>query len=52
MDLLWFSIIVTIVFAAVTGYYAYETRRIRQETIRPNLSLRTGMYTYGGGVGA
>jgi hypothetical protein len=49
MNLSWFSIIVTIVFAAVTGYYAYETRRIREETIRPKLSLRTGMYTYGGG---
>jgi hypothetical protein len=50
MDLSWFSIAVTLVFAAVTGYYAYETRRIREETIRPKLSLRTGMYTYGGGV--
>jgi hypothetical protein len=50
MDLSWFSIVVTLVFAAVTGYYAYETRRIRQEAIRPNLSLRTGMYTYGGGA--
>jgi hypothetical protein len=49
MNLSWFYIIVTIVFAAVTGYYAYETRRIREETIRPKLSLRTGMYTYGGG---
>jgi len=49
MDLSWFSIAVTIVFAAVTGYYAYETRRIREETLRPKLSLRTGMYTYGGG---
>jgi hypothetical protein len=50
MNLSWFYIIVTIVFAAVTGYYAYETRRIRQETLRPNLSLRTGMYTLGGGI--
>jgi hypothetical protein len=49
MDLSWFSIAVTIVFAVVTGYYAYETRRIREETLRPKLSLRTGMYTYGGG---
>jgi hypothetical protein len=49
MNLSWFYIIVTIVFAAVTGYYAYETRRIREESIRPKLSLRTGMYTYGGG---
>jgi hypothetical protein len=49
MNLSWFSIIVTLVFAAITGYYAYETRRMRQETLRPNLSLRTGMYAYGGG---
>ena len=49
MNLSWFYIIVTLVFAAVTGYYAYETRRIRQEALRPKLSLRTGMYTYGGG---
>jgi hypothetical protein len=49
MDLSWFSIAVTILFAAITGYYAYETRKMRQEAIRPNLSLRTGMYTYGGG---
>lgn len=49
MNLSWFYIIVTIVFAAVTGYYAYETRKMRQEAILPKLSLRTGMYTYGGG---
>jgi hypothetical protein len=49
MNLSWFSIVVTIIFAVVTGYYAYETRRIREETVRPKLSLRTGMYTYGGG---
>jgi hypothetical protein len=50
MDLSWFSIAVTIIFAAITGYYAYETRKMRQEVTRPNLSLRTGMYTYGGGA--
>jgi hypothetical protein len=48
MDLSWFSIAVTIVFAAITGYYSYETRKMRQEALRPNLSLRTGMYTMGG----
>jgi hypothetical protein len=40
---------VTIIFAAITGYYSYETRMMRQEATRPNLSLRTGMYTMGGG---
>jgi len=50
MDLSWFSIAVTIIFAAITGYYSYETRMMRQEAMRPNLSLRTGMYTYGGGA--
>lgn len=50
MDVSWFYIAVTIVFAAVTGYYAYETRKMREEAIRPNLSLRTGMYTMGGGA--
>jgi hypothetical protein len=50
MDLSWFYIVVTLVFAAITGYYSYETRRMRQETLRPNLSLRTGMYTLGGGI--
>jgi len=50
MEPLWISVIMTGVLAAITGYYAYETRRIRQETLRPNLSLRTGMYTMGGGI--
>jgi hypothetical protein len=50
MDLSWFYIAVTIVFAAITGYYSYETRRMREEATRPNLSLRAGMFTYGGGA--
>jgi len=50
MDLSWFSIVVTIIFAAITGYYSYETRLMRQEATRPKLSLGTGMYTYGGGA--
>ena len=52
MDPLWVSVSVTIILAGITAYYAYETRRIRQETLRPRLSLHTGIYTDEGGVHA
>ena len=52
MDPLWVTVGVTVVLVCITGYYAYETRRIRHETLRPRLSLHTGIYTDDGGVHA
>ena len=52
MNPLWVTVGVTVVLVCITGYYAYETRRIRQETLRPRLSLHTGIYTDDGGVHA
>jgi len=52
MDPLWVSIGVTVILAVITAYYAYETRRIRRQTLLPRLSLHTGIYTEDGGVHA
>jgi hypothetical protein len=59
MDPLWVSVganvvlaCVTVVLVCVTGYYAWQTKRIREETLRPHLSLHTGIYDDGGGVHA
>lgn len=50
MDALWVSVGVTVVLVCITGYYAYQTKKIRQESLRPHLSLRTGLYTDSGGM--
>jgi len=50
IDPLWVSVLVTSVLVIITAYYARETRKIRLESIRPNFSLRTGLYTIGGGM--
>ena len=47
---LWVSVFVTGVLVVITGLYLWETRKIRLESIRPNFSLRTGLYTIGGGM--
>lgn len=49
-DPLWVSVIVTVVLVGITAYYAGETRKIRVESIRPNFSLRTGLYLSDGGM--
>jgi len=50
MDPLWISVLVTITLVIITGLYMRETRKIRLESIRPIFSLRTGLYTVGGGM--
>ena len=50
LDPLWISAFVTVVLVVITGYYARETRKIRPESIRPNFSLRTGLYIIEGGM--
>jgi len=50
LDPLWVSVFVTGVLVVITGLYLWETRKIRLESIRPNFSLRTGLYTIGGGM--
>ena len=50
IDPLWISVFVVVVLVVITGYYARETRKIRLESIRPNFSLRTGLYTIEGGM--
>jgi hypothetical protein len=40
----------TVVLAIITGYYAFETMRIRKEASRPRLALHTGIYTLDGSV--
>jgi len=50
LDPLWVSVFVTVVLVVITGLYLWETRKIRLESIRPNFSLRTGLYTIGGGI--
>lgn len=50
IDPLWVSILVTCVLVIITGLYLRETRKIRLESIRPIFSLRTGLYTVGGGM--
>jgi hypothetical protein len=50
LDPLWISVFVTVVLVVITGYYARETRKIRLESIRPNFSLRTGLYIIEGGM--
>lgn len=47
---LWVSVFVTVVLVLITAYYARETRKIRLESVQPNFSLRTGMYTSSGGM--
>ena len=50
LDPLWVSVIVTVVLVGITGLYLWETRKIRLESIRPNFSLRTGLYLSDGGM--
>ena len=49
-ELEWVSVIVTVVLVVITAYYARETRKIRFESIRPNFSLKTGLYLSDGGI--
>ena len=50
LDPLWVSVFVTVVLVVITAYYARETRKIRLESVRPNFSLRTGLYLSNGGM--
>lgn len=52
LDPLWVSVLVTIILVVITGYYAREMKKMRIESIKPNFSLRTGIYTMGGGIHA
>ena len=49
---LWASVIIAAILAIITAYYAREMKKTRMESIKPNFSLRTGLYTIGGGIHA
>ena len=44
LDPLWVSIFVTTILVFITGFYAWETRKMRLESVKPIFSLRTGLY--------
>ncbi|MBU4502896.1 MAG: hypothetical protein KKA79_09950 [Nanoarchaeota archaeon] len=52
MNPLWVSVCITTVLVCITGYYAWEIRKSRLESIRPIFYLKTGMYSIGGGMHA
>ncbi len=52
LDPLWVSVFVTAILVIITAYYAREMKKMRIESIKPNFSLRTGLYTIGGGIHA
>ena len=48
----WVTVFVTIALVGITGFYAWEVKKTRVERVKPSFSLRTGLYTIGGGIHA
>lgn len=46
----WVSVFIALVLAIITAIYMLETRKMRIEAAKPRFSLRTGLYTIGGGM--
>lgn len=52
VDPLWVSSFITLILVIITGYYAWETKKIRLEAIRPNFALKIDFLNVGGGIKA